>query len=587
MKLSEIINRLKRVAEKASRFPAGGYLLIYFMTVIMVPNVMLCHTEPFTVTDCIVNILLPGGVYLTVMSLFRRQGLAVLLMLPIIILAGWQIVLLYLYGESIIAVDMYLNLATTNTAEATELLANLGPAILLVVVLYVPLIPWSIILLWKHKKLSPDFLKRVRRTGLYVAGAGFLAMVLNYVTDNSYRIERDTYPVNVIYNIKVAVDRTVEVSKYEKTSADFRYNAKGTHPADSAEVYVLVVGETSRALNWELGGYCRHTNPRLSERAGVVFFSHAISESNTTHKSVPLLMTSLTADNYQNLPKHKSILSAFNEAGYHTSFISNQAPNRSFTEHFGNQADTTLYIESGTSGHPYDGEMVNCLKEILADTTHPRHFAILHGYGSHFKYSERYPEEYGIYKPDNCKTASATNRDKLINAYDNSIIYTDGWLDELFAMLESTGKPAAVVFVSDHGEDILDDYRKRFLHASPTPTYYQLHVAMLGWTSEAYRDKYPEKAIMLSSHRNQPVNSSASTFNTIADLAGLTTPYLEISQSLASSDYIPAVIKFLNDQNEAVDLENCGLKEIDMQLLLPHIAIDNVAQNQQSQQCIK
>ena len=41
---------------------------------------------------------------------------------------------------TVIAVDMFLNLATTNVTEASELLNNLWPAIILVCVIYIPTI---------------------------------------------------------------------------------------------------------------------------------------------------------------------------------------------------------------------------------------------------------------------------------------------------------------------------------------------------------------------------------------------------------------------------------------------------------------
>ena len=36
-----------------------------------------------------------------------------------------QLVLLYLFGQSVIAVDMYLNLTSSNASEASELLGNI------------------------------------------------------------------------------------------------------------------------------------------------------------------------------------------------------------------------------------------------------------------------------------------------------------------------------------------------------------------------------------------------------------------------------------------------------------------------------
>ena len=68
-----------------------------------------------------------------------------------------------------------------------------------------------------------------------------------------------------------------------------------THSRDMREIYVVVVGETSRADNWQLYGYDRATNPRLSEREDLIVFRRPLSESNTTHKSVPMLLSPLNA----------------------------------------------------------------------------------------------------------------------------------------------------------------------------------------------------------------------------------------------------------------------------------------------------
>ncbi|MDE5858383.1 MAG: hypothetical protein K2H32_08520, partial [Muribaculaceae bacterium] len=57
----------------------------------------------------IVNIFLPLSVYAFLFSLWRRVGLTTFLTIPLMCLAAFQIVLLFLYGGSIIGVDMFLN----------------------------------------------------------------------------------------------------------------------------------------------------------------------------------------------------------------------------------------------------------------------------------------------------------------------------------------------------------------------------------------------------------------------------------------------------------------------------------------------
>jgi len=74
---------------------------------------------------------------------------------------------------------------------------------------------------------------------------------------------------------------------------------------------------------------------------------------------------------------------------------------------------------------------------------------------------------------------SADNIEQLMNAYNNTIIYTDTFLSEVISVLDKSGKHAALLYLADHGEDIFDDERGRFLHASPNPTYWQIHVPMI------------------------------------------------------------------------------------------------------------
>ena len=68
---------------------------------------------------------------------------------------------------------------------------------------------------------------------------------------------------------------------------------------------------------------------------GVVTFTDVLTQSNTTHKSVPMLLSAASAEDYDCLYRQKGIITAFKEAGFHTAFFSNQLPNHSFIVFFG------------------------------------------------------------------------------------------------------------------------------------------------------------------------------------------------------------------------------------------------------------
>lgn len=546
-------------------FGDARWLALWVPLALIVPNVVFSFTEPVFILSAMVNVLLPLGVYLLLMVAWRKPGIGALVSFPFMVFAAFQIVLLYLYGGSVIAVDMFLNVVTTNVSEATELLANLLNAMTVVVILYIPPIVWGICAVVRKLAVPQSFRRKLFLSGLVSTISGGLLMVISYLFLPDYNFVYETFPVNAVSNLVEACHRYDETSRHNELSADFSYDAIATHQPDERETYILVIGETARGDNWQLGGYERQTNPLLSKEEGVVFFTKSISESNTTHKSVPMLMSFASAENFDSIAHYKSIITAFKEAGFHTAFISNQLPNRSYTEHFGNEADTIMYVSDADGNHhSYDVAVFAPVDRILADTVHRKKLIVIHSYGSHFKYFDRYPREFSYFIPDKAIDASAATRRELVNAYDNTIRYTDYILSSLIGKLKATKSRTALLYASDHGEDIFDDKRGRFLHASPVPTYWQIHQATLVWLSHELTTENPDMAEALRKNSSRRVSPQKSLFPTAMQLAGISSPLVVDSLSLVSPDYNPARPVYLDDLNRPLPLDDCGLKETDL-----------------------
>lgn len=546
------------------------WLAIWLPIALVVPNIVLSATEPVSMASALTNVLVPAGVYMLLMSLWKRTGVMTLMMLPFMVFAGFQIVLLYLYGGSVIAVDMFLNVVTTNVSEATELLANLMEAMAVVILLYVPAIIWGVYAIFRKLFAPVKFRRKLAIAGLVFVGAGTLTGIVASLSCAGYSFIHETFPLNATYNLVEACHRYDETSRHDQLAAGFTYDATPTHPADEREAYLFVIGETARGANWQLGGYERPTNPLLSGEDGAVFFPKSISESNTTHKSVPMLISFASAENFDSIAHFKSIITAFKEAGFATAFISNQEPNRSFTEHFGNEADTTMYVYGATDGtHSFDEAVIGPVSKLLADTLCRKQLIVVHTYGSHFKYYERYPERFSFFKPDKALDACADNREALVNAYDNTIRYTDFILHSLIGKLKNVDGRTALVYASDHGEDIFDDSRERFLHASPVPTYWQIHQASLVWLSPRLAADNPEMMESLRANAHRRISPQKSLFPTMMQLAGVESPMVVDSLSLVSSSYRPAPAVYLNDLNKALPLDKCGMKPADIENIVP------------------
>ncbi|WP_303014134.1 phosphoethanolamine transferase [uncultured Bacteroides sp.] len=545
------------------------HLFYLFLFILITPNIVLCFTEPLPVMAKVTNVLLPLGCYYLLMTLSGNCGKMFWILFLFLFFGAFQIVLLYLFGQSVIAVDMFLNLVTTNSSEALELLDHLTPAIIAVIMLYVPALALGMVSIVRKRTLPERFVRRERKRALAVLGISLAGLFGTFALEPGYELKSDLYPLNVCYNVGLAFQRTLLTRNYHHTSRDFTFHAKATHPAGKREIYVMVVGETSRAPNWQLYGYGRETNPLLAHQEGLVAFSKALTESNTTHKSVPMLLSGVSARNYDSIYFRKGIITAFKEAGFRTAFFSNQRRNHSFIDFFGMEADTCDFIKEDSVApgyNPADDELLRLAEQELAKGAE-RQFIVLHTYGSHFNYRERYPLETAFFTPDYPVDAKRKFRDNLVNAYDNSIRYTDGFLSGIIRMLEKQQANAVMLYTSDHGEDIFDDSRHLFLHASPVPSYYQLHVPFLVWMSEEYRENYPGQWKAVTGNKDKDVSSSSSFFPTMLDLGGIETDCWDRSQSVATPFYTMKPRVYLNDHNEPCPLDGLGMKKPDFQQL--------------------
>ena len=113
---------------------------------------------------------------------------------------------------------------------------------------------------------------------------------------------------------------------------------------------------------------------------------------------------------------------------------------------------------------------------------------VMHTMGSHGPtYHKRYPESFAKFQPD-CQSNSPQEcgSEEVINAYDNTILYTDYVLSGLIGYLKQrTGNQNSFLFyASDHGESLGEE--GVYLHGLPPflAPKAQTHVPMIAWFSD-------------------------------------------------------------------------------------------------------
>lgn len=525
-----------------------------YLLILLIPQFDVFVTERMVGMGKVVLILLPLAFYWIFLLAFSRPSKAFLWAFPFAFLGAFQIVLGYLYGRGVIGVDMWLTLMSTSPNEAGEMLTQIYPSVVAVCIIYVPALIYAISHTKREESYAPRFRKRMRQGGIAMLVVALVPTAMA-LSDRNYRFMNDFFPVNVCYNFKLAMDRAKLSARYNERVKNFRFGVTASDSDTIPEVVLMVVGETSRATNWSLFGYDRETTPRLARIPNLLVFPDCMSQSNATYKSVPIILTCATADDYDVLYSSKGVLAAADEAGWATAFLSNEPRNHSFNDYLGEQAREVRFQRDSLHGSPLDNLLVPLFQDALQRHVGERFFMVIHTYGSHPTYSDRYTREEAYFLPDLTTKPTKETRHIIINAYDNAIRMTDRLLADFIDALEATGRPAAMLYISDHGEDIYDDHRNMYMHASPYPSYYQLHVPLLCWTSDTYNALHGDRMALMAGRQQDPLQNDC-VYPTLLSLMGIECRNSQAALSLADPHYRKKTHRsYLNDHNETVRLE--------------------------------
>jgi len=204
------------------------------------------------------------------------------------------------------------------------------------------------------------------------------------------------------------------------------------------DLLVLGIGESLRADNLGVYGYSRNTTPYLSKRLNSIsLFENSYSAGTNTWSAIPATLTKATVS----LDLSKSIINLAKDAGYTTYWVSNHAKASHWdfsVSAIAEQADHTFFFSNDEAGEVYDIKLLDKLKNIIANRNN-KTLVVLHFYGSHMSFEDRYPDQYSQFQSDNL----------LLDQYDNSILYTDYVQEETIKLVSSNkGK---YLFFADHG----------------------------------------------------------------------------------------------------------------------------------------
>ena len=331
--------------------------------------------------------------------------------------------------------------------------------------------------------IKAKLIKPPRKTILMTIGGSFLFIIVMVFANasNWLWIDKNSKTLGGLampwsYSVNASLHY---VHEYQKNKKEILL-PNATIKDSTKSIVVLVIGESARSKNFSLYGYAKNTNPLLSQTKNLYHFNATSFATYTTAGIKSILEHTHTDDLYEILPNYmfrNQVEVMWRSTNWGEPPI-----------HIKNYSDKNA-LQSGCKDDrcEYDEILLNGLKEQIRASANNKVFVVLHTSTSHGPtYSKKYPPVFETFKPV-CNSVELGNcsQTELINAYDNTIVYTDYILYRLIEELKQMPEyNSSMMFVSDHGESLGE--KNLYMHGMPKSIapQEQYEIPFLVWLSD-------------------------------------------------------------------------------------------------------
>ena len=452
----------------------------------------------------------------------------------------------------------------TNKAESSEFINNYAFTSHSIYTYLLTLLVIIIFYVGKQKKFSfrinhPSIIAIMMAIWLTIGFLQLFVLCNMFTKNKQYELQRwyegiafyaiENTPSNFIYSFYhlhlTSQDNILALKscvKASKIAAKCNYN-------DSLEI-VVIIGESFSKHHASLYGYNLKTTPNMEaeqQRGNLFVFNNAVTPYNMTTFAFKNMISTNSLSLGQYWTDYPIFTIIFKQAGFYVTMWDNQKAIGSVTFHdfsissylYSKQMTKLAYNDVNEKLYDYNLELIENALHYKKNKQHT--LTVYHLIGQHLQAKWRYPNnekntmftEYDINRPD----LNSEER-QAIAEYDNATHYNDLVINQIFNYYRN--RCAAIVYLSDHGEEVYD-YR-HVIGRTHEPKKdklsltYQYQIPFIIWCSDIYKKQNPDIVSRIENAVDKPFMSD-NLPHLLFTLGNIKTPYYCPEKDLLNSKY--------------------------------------------------
>ena len=473
------------------------YVGLYFFAIFFCLNMLIKQYVPRKLGSLIMTIVQLIGVFLIILQ--------------------WAYYALY---HSSITTSGALLIFQTGPAETLEYFQSLGVTKIATIVVSLAALLSALFLL----NYRQDVLPRTETYRKLIPILSVLFIIAPSIVALGEEILPESFPVRTFLDTHDYMQRSaLYAENHDSKFANLQ--AVQLNPADYPNTVVVVIGEseTRTLMNAYNPDHVPNT-PWLTAMKANPDFTLFTNAYSSVWYTVPVLEHALTESNfYNNKPFNESIsiIDMAKKPGYKTYCFSNQGSvgvaDTPITL-VANTADVSEWVDRDLKESTQDGALLQFLKRV---NPKEKNFVVLHLMGSHIEYRNRYPKEFQKFDDGHLNRAAD---------FDNTVLYTDWVLSQIFDYARENLNLDAMVYFSDHGSD--PDVARQPDSAS----FKVLRIPMFVYLSEGYQQRNPDVVSAVKANKDKFFTNDLE-YEFICGILNMQSPNYDPTMSIASSKW--------------------------------------------------